>query len=205
VAITLDTPVTLGALQFGGSSTGYSLGGNNLTFNNIGGAAAVTLFSGIHRIAAAVQISGGNLDIAASGSSVLAISGNISDDGGQRSLTLSGDGTGQLVLSGSNTYSGGTFVDAGTLILDSAASLADGSSLTVGNPTAFGAAVQPAAGPPLASLAVVPEPGTLALLAAGIAVAIGIRWRRKTQSAASTELSYRSVTERFLEIKDTFV
>ena len=37
-----------------------------------------------------------------------------------------------LILSGTNAYSGGTIVDAGTLVLTSGSALPDGSSLTVG-------------------------------------------------------------------------
>ena len=39
---------------------------------------------------------------------------------------------GTLILSGTNSYSGGTIVDAGTLIVDSPESLLDGSNLSVG-------------------------------------------------------------------------
>ena len=46
----------------------------------------------------------------------LEFSGNVSDDGNGRSLTLTGDGSGQLILSGTNnSYSGGTDVESGTL------------------------------------------------------------------------------------------
>jgi autotransporter-associated beta strand protein len=42
------------------------------------------------------------------------------------------EGSGSVVLSGNNTYTGGTLVSAGTLIVDSSDSLPDGSNLTVG-------------------------------------------------------------------------
>ena len=48
----------------------------------------------------------------------LAITGNVSDDNGAESLTLNGDGTGQLVLSGSNTYGGPTTVSQGKLVVN---------------------------------------------------------------------------------------
>ena len=51
-------------------------------------------------------------------------------DGHQRAACLTGRGT--LVLSGTNTYMGGTTVDAGTLLVDNSYSLASGSSLIVG-------------------------------------------------------------------------
>ena len=46
--------------------------------------------------------------------------------------SLAKEGSGTLILSGSNDYRGGTVVDAGTLILASSAALLDGSGLTVG-------------------------------------------------------------------------
>ena len=67
----------------------------------------------------------------ASGSS-LAVSGDISGNG---SLTESGGGV--LTLSGANSDAGGTTVLSGKLIVMYADSLADGSSLTVGNPSYF--------------------------------------------------------------------
>jgi autotransporter-associated beta strand protein len=70
-------------------------------------------------------------------------------------------GNGTLVLSGTDTYTGGTIVAQGTLIVQNAKAIADGTSLTVGNALAFPAPVVPASA--------VPEPGTWAILAAGIA------------------------------------
>jgi autotransporter-associated beta strand protein len=86
--------------------------------------------------------------------------------GGSGSLTMAG--TGRLTLSGTNsTYSGGTFIPMGTVVLTNRGAIADGSSLTVGNASLFPAPVVPAPeasadnGAPIAS---VPEPGSLVLL-----------------------------------------
>ena len=65
--------------------------------------------------------------------SSLSITGNISDDNNSESLTLNGDGTGRLVLSGTNSYGGGTVVLDGTLVATSAYALPTGTSLTVGS------------------------------------------------------------------------
>jgi autotransporter-associated beta strand protein len=98
----------------------------------------------------------------------LTIDGPISGNGSLTEL-----GAGKLVLSGSSTYSGGTVVDAGILIIASPTALEVGTSLSVGgNATsvfASAAAAAPVAASPDA--VAVPEPGTLALLAAGLLLA----------------------------------
>ena len=76
-------------------------------------------------------------------------------------------GSGTLTLSGTNTFTGGTTVAGGTLILTNNEALADGSSLTVGDASAF------------APAAVVPEPGTIMLLAAGMMLLVVRGLRRR--------------------------
>ena len=181
LTVTLDEPVTLGTLQFGNSggdpTKGYTLSGSGtsgLTLNNSGSASLASMSQGTHAIAAAIEISGGNLVISASNSGLLGISGNISDDGHQRSLTLEGDGSGQLVLGGAaDSYQGGTVVEAGTLLVNNSGALADGPSLTVGgggtfvfDPTVSGAAL--ASVSPAGLVAPLPEPGSVVLLLAAL-------------------------------------
>ena len=55
-------------------------------------------------------------NLAVTGSGTLAFGSSITDNGNQLSLTMSGS-NGTLILSGSNTYSGGTFLNAGTLLV----------------------------------------------------------------------------------------
>jgi fibronectin-binding autotransporter adhesin len=120
-----------------------------------------------------IDLFGGNrqIDVAAgTGGDSALISGDIIDSFGGASLTKTGAGT--LILSGSNSYQGGTIVDAGTLIVDSPASLADGSSLTVGQGAA---AIFSPAGPSPAGVAAVPEPGTIMLLLTALWTAVGHR------------------------------
>ncbi len=98
---------------------------------------------------------------------------------GTTSLVLSGGG--HLTLDNSNTYTGGTFVNSGTLIVDSASGIESGTNLSVGGMTSlFTHAPTVPGGIAGASVAAVPEPGTLALLAAGLAiVAFRVARRRK--------------------------
>ena len=76
-------------------------------------------------------------------------SGQIEGGGSLGTLALVMSGSGVQVLAGANTYTGGTFVAAGTLEVVSSAAILDGSSLTVGNAAAFAPApVVPAASAP---------------------------------------------------------
>jgi autotransporter-associated beta strand protein len=186
VTVTLDVPQTVGTLMLGnssGPSTSYTIGNssNTLTLNNSGSQASVLVFGGTHTISAPVNLVGGNLDVAASNSSSLTISGNLSDDGLLRSVTLDGDGTAELVLGGSNSYGGGTYVDAGVLEVATVNSLPSGSNLYVGaTASSFSPVV---AGPSIVSVAAagpetVPEPDTLVLLLAGLAAGFGLLRKR---------------------------
>ena len=181
VTVTLDTPQTVGTLQFGnsaGPSTSYTLSSSNmLTLNNStsGSVATVTVLGGTHAIAVPVEISGGSLAVVLSNSGVLSISGDISDDNGAESLTLTGDGTGELILGGTNSYGGGTNVINGTLILEGPEAIAAGSSLTVGNASALLSSQ-------VVAVSAVPEPGALVLLAAALASAAIYRRLRRRDS-----------------------
>ncbi len=112
------------------------------------------------------------------------ISGNILDSVGGAALLKTG--AGDLILSGTDTYTGGTTVAGGILTITAAAALPTGSSLTVGgggtfifDPTVATASPVVAAGSAApASVAAVPEPGVLVLLAAATMVGFGI-WRRR--------------------------
>jgi len=159
--------------------------------DNLGSAGTVAVVNGTHAISAPLEIAGGNLAILLSGSGALSISGGISDDNHRESLTLEGDGSGQLVLSGSNSFGGGTIVEAGTLIVNNSAALPDGTSLTVGagGTLIIGSAVAGSvvegsaiASSPALAPAAVPEPSTVSLLLAAALLAGGLRRRRNWTS-----------------------
>jgi len=105
----------------------------------------------------------------------LTLSGNLSGAG-----PLTKSGAGLLILSGSNSYGGGTIVAAGTLMLTGNSALPAGTSLTVGaggtlifDPSAAGSPVTNSA-----AAVAVPEPGIPALLIAG-AVLLAMHRRRR--------------------------
>jgi autotransporter-associated beta strand protein len=129
------------------------------------------------------------VDVAAGlgGDSAL-FSGNISDGLSNGLGDLLKTGAGTLILSGTNTYDGGTTVSNGTLIVDNAYSLRDGSNLTVGAGAAAifaSAAASPAAASP--AVAAVPEPGTVMLLISALGSLVRlVLYRRRANSQGRT-------------------
>ncbi len=204
MGVVLDVPVTVGALVLGntdGSTTsGFSIsatGANALTLNNTGSTSHITVHGGTHVISAPIILAG-NLSVAPTANSTLTLSGDISESVTGSALSL--DDAGMLILSGSNGYTGGTFVNAGTLVVENPNGIPNGSSLTVGAGAASlfaspaggsvvfgGAEVIVAGGNSAAAPSAVPEPGTLALLLAGLASAAlyrrtGRRWKTAARS-----------------------
>ena len=192
--VTLDGPQKIGCLTFANANaatvgtnaatTGYTLAAGSsgaLTLDNSGSTAVITVISGSHAIAAPVALAD-SLDVSVSANSTLTFSGGISENSPGMSLTL--DGGGLLVLGGTNAYSGGTTVDAGTLLVADSGSLPAGGSLTIGaggmfvfDPSAVAASTfSPAA----AQIKAVPEPGSVALLVVAVAgFLVNCRTRRR--------------------------
>ncbi len=180
----MDAAEIVGTLVMGdstgsGSPRSYVLtGSNTLTLNNSGSGATITLSnSGSNVIETPVILNdakGLTVDTVNGGGN-LAFGSN-STISGTGPLTMSGAG-GTLILSptGADTYSGGTDILAGTLVITSTAALPAQGSLTIapGGTFIFDPA-WPTAGPLVARGAAVggptavPEPGTWALLAAAL-------------------------------------
>ena len=186
ITVTLDGNQSADGLVFNVSGSGYTLAQGTGGALRLGtaGPGSIAVLSGTHTISAPIVL-GGGLAVNATAGGVLDLSGSVSE-AAPRSGSIVLDG-GELILSGTGSYTGGTTVNSGgVLCLTSSTGIADGTNLTVagGGTFIFDPAViaAPAAGT-AAAMAVpagaVPEPGTLALLLAALAVGIGITWRRK--------------------------
>ncbi len=92
--------------------------------------------------------------------------------------TLTKIGTGTLTLTGTNTYSGGTVLNNGTLIIASAGALPDGGNLTIGSGTSLFLPIGTVIGSE--RTVPVPEPSTLGLIGtiAICTAAFSTKWRR---------------------------
>jgi autotransporter-associated beta strand protein len=178
--ITLDGNQTVGSLIFNNGTAGYTLAagsGGTLTMDNSGAAfqSQIVVLAGTHSITAPIEIDNGNLTVSLSGGGHLSISGNISDDNSIWYLTLNGDGSGVLVLSGTNTYFPYTEVEAGKFVVTNPAALPAGGKLIVG---AEAASIFAPIAPAAQSATAVPEPSTLALLAFAVVAFMQWNWPR---------------------------
>ncbi len=210
-AFSSNLPMTLGTS--GGGSTfdtaGYSIslsgslsGPGSLTMNDSLGT-GILILTASNTYTGGTTISAGTLQLGTGQSgqdgSIDATSSVAIDAGAALAFDLAGTdtagypiggngalatfGSGRLVLSGTNNYQGGTTINGGTLILTNSEAIADGTSLTVGDPSLFAALAVPSLA--LSSgIAPVPEPGTLALFSAAVcsaAIYQRLRPRRERQ------------------------
>ena len=185
IAVSLDGPQSAGALVFS-ATEGYASAWQQQRHADLGHAGQ-RLDHGVsrHALHFGPVVLAGSLTVSESGSSLLTLAGNLTG-GTVQSLTLAGDGSGTLVLSGTNTYGGGTYLEAGMLVVNTAGSIPAGTSLTVGaggtfifDPTDTGSPLS--GGAVSAGVTAVPESGTLALLAAGL-IAAGVTCLRRKLS-----------------------
>src|SRR5208282_2710812 len=125
---------------------------------------------------------GSNTLTVASGS----FAGSIEDTGG--ALALLKMGGGKLILSGNDSYRGGTMVDDGTLVIAFTLAMPEGTSLIVGAHATltFDSSQAVALATFNGSVSPVPEPGMLALLGAGAIALLGYALRRNRIEGGKT-------------------
>ncbi len=136
--VQLNGTKTVGQLVLNtNTGTGYSIGavGNAdiLRLDNGANTPKVSVSNGTHIINSPVEMNGNTTVTLTSSASVLTMVGNITQVG-TRSLTKAGAGT--LTLSGTNSYTGGTNIDSGTLALSGAGTpLATAGAVNMGGGT----------------------------------------------------------------------
>ena len=143
--VTLAFSATVGTVNFNDANS-YLLAagaGDTLTLDNggIGAMAAINDSGGTHTISAPLMLNSNLTVTCQNHGDTMIISGNISGNG---ELNVSNSGTfnatfSALVLSGANTYSGGTLITRGELQLASAGALPVGTALTIDDPNPHGA------------------------------------------------------------------
>lgn len=103
--------------------------------------------------------------------------GSLQNGSGELTLVMNGPGT--LILSGSNTYTGGTNVEAGILEFANRDAIGEGTNLTVGQAASSIFDAPALAAPSIAGVDSIPEPGTLVLFGVGAIGLLGHAWRKR--------------------------
>ena len=168
LTVTLDGNQAATGLVFDVADTaGYTLSqgtGGELTLGTSSAGASIAVLSGSQTDLRPVVLAG-NLAVNVSAEAVLDLSGSISQ-AAETTASLSLSGGGELILSGTSDYSGGTTIEGGTLYATNSRALPDGTSLMIGADGVFLFDPSPAAAPAVAAaVAAVPEPSGLLLLA----------------------------------------
>ncbi len=178
--VTMDGSHTLSALAFsttgGGRYTINNGSGGTLALCNGASAVALSVSGGNQTIAVPVAL-GSNLAVTATTGSSLTVSGSISGTG--QAISFSGGGV--LVLSGPDTYTGGTTVSGGTLDFANPAAVPTTGILNVGRSgsvdlTSLLAASAPAGDgqqDPVSDMADADAAATTSPASAGVSVAAG--------------------------------
>jgi autotransporter-associated beta strand protein len=159
--------------NFNGNTSHKFINTDKVTFDSSGTNRTITIAAG--------GVSPGSIVFSNTAGKSYSISGGPIE--GTTSLSVSGGGL--VLLSSTNTYTGGTFVSGGTLEITSVNGLADGSNLTIGNSLKFPAPIVPppadpsGVAPSSPSTAPVPEPHVVVLLGAAAMFVLGCVGRRR--------------------------
>ncbi len=124
--ITIDAPATVGSISFNTdeSFTFIASGNGAMILDKDGAAAQINVLDGDHTIGVPVSLASGGVNFAVAAPHTLTVSGNISGAG-----SINCSSFGNVVLSGSNSYTGSTTVTRGKLTIGQ--SLTTSSSLSV--------------------------------------------------------------------------
>ena len=134
--VLLNGHYTVGSVTFN-SAFSYEIAagtGGVLTLDNGSANAAIVSYTGTQLISAPIVLNSTTTVTAASHGNVIVLSGNISGGGGLAAFDLGGGsqtGGSNIIVSGSNSYTGGTNVSGGNLTLGSATALPANSALTL--------------------------------------------------------------------------
>jgi rhamnogalacturonan endolyase len=134
--INLNQPITVGNLSLGAAGGAFNLTNNGgaLTFDNTPGSPSLWELSASKGDTISTPVTlNGLLSVSNAAANPLTVSGVIS---GANGLVVLGPGT--LVLSGNNTFSGPTTVEAGTLQLNSATAASTNAIVLTGGATLYG-------------------------------------------------------------------
>lgn len=126
--VSLNVPVTLGNLTFGGGFN-YTIGGTNtLTFDAAAGNATLDVSGTAAHTISRPMVLTDTLVVNQGSSGTLTLSGARSGAGG-----LIKNGTGQVTLSGASTFFGPAQINAGTLLYNTAGAIPAASLVTLGD------------------------------------------------------------------------
>jgi fibronectin-binding autotransporter adhesin len=131
--INVDTPHSVAFLRFNNTNTVTigSSASSNLTIDNGTAIGVIAVSSGSHVIAENVTLASA-VSIAPSTGTTLTISGALSGSGSVQMI-----GTGNLILSNANSFSGSTIINSGTLSLSGSGSLNSASTIAIGAGATF--------------------------------------------------------------------
>jgi len=131
VTLGSDSPF-LNAVTFNDSAASYDIergsGGTGVLHLDAATTAAITDTAGNHKIGAPMEFDSAVSTTVSVSTNTLTLGGNITESG-SRSLTVNGPGT--TVLTGSNSYSGGTTVASGQLLANNASGSATGTGALI--------------------------------------------------------------------------
>ena len=127
-SVTLDSPRTAGTLRFDNSNPYTIDGASLLSLNNGTARAAIFVDSGNHIITAPVDLATAGLLTAPGLDTSVTLNGVVSGSG-----LLTQNGVGKLVLGGTNSWTGGTAIQTGTLEINTASNLGSGALAWTGS------------------------------------------------------------------------